>query len=94
MFENQLSKPHIQLDMDSYVIVDDERELAEFARRVAIARAYEYNGGDLEDQLKTIASGPAGAIMVALYLMTYIDSLPGVTADGTSVHAYDPYTAE
>lgn len=94
MFEEQVSKTHVQLDMDAYVIVENERELRRFARSVAIARAHEYDGGDLEDELKAIDSSPAGAIMVALDLLAYIDSIPGVTADGSSVHAYDPYATE
>ena len=75
-------------------LVDDERELKNFARSVAIARAHEYDGGDLEDELMTIASCPAGAIIIALDLLAYINSIPGVTADGSSVHAYDPLAAE
>lgn len=93
MYENKMSSPRIHLEMDADVIVEDEKALRAFARRVAIARAYEFDGGDLEEELETIASGPAGAITVALDLVSYIDSLPGVTADGSGVRARNPLDA-
>lgn len=93
MYKDKVSSFRIHLEIDADVKVDDEKALRAFARRVAIARAYEFDGGDLEDELETIASGPAGALTVALDLVTYIDSLPGVTADGSSVHAHDPLDA-
>lgn len=94
MSDTELVEPYVHFKLDLCVVIENERELREYARSVAIARAHEFDGGDLEDELETIASGPAGAITIALDLLAYVDTLPGVTADGSTICAYDPYSAE
>ncbi|MEX5254827.1 hypothetical protein [Kocuria arenosa] len=94
MPENEVAKPVVHLKMDSYVIVENIRELQQFARRTVIARAHEFDSGDLEDELQAIANSPADAISICLDAISFIESIPGVIADAPGVSAYDLFEAE
>jgi hypothetical protein len=75
--------------MDSHVIVENIYGLQQFARRTVIARAHEFDSGDLEDELQSIASSPADAISICLDPISFIESIPGVIADAPGVSAYN-----
>ncbi|WP_157571427.1 hypothetical protein [Kocuria rosea] len=82
-------KSLIAVQVTTFVVVKDGYALQRAARARAIARAHACDTGVLEEELKTIASGPAGALMVGLDPVPFIESLPGVKADGPSVYAFD-----